>query len=133
MSVRNYFLWFIDNSKIHILVPSTFLSRNLPSYHPKAILNTHIIWTKIANMQWPFMWTSVWDLQKTKKSSHQRKQNTWRQFPSQLCVEANAAQIMHHQDLFLKRSFVHNLEQNLDYRAWWEYFIWGNCGWVNNW
>lgn len=50
----------------------------------------------------------------TKKSSCQRKQNSWRQFPSQLCVEANAAQIMCHEDLFLERSFVHNLEQNLD-------------------
>jgi hypothetical protein len=42
---------------------------------------------------------------------------TWRQFPFQLCVEANAAQIMYNEALFIERTFVHNLEQNLDYHA----------------
>lgn len=97
VSVRNYFLLLSNNFKICVLIPSTLVSRDLPLYHSIAILNTHILYKqKLQICNFLSCCPKLEAYKKTKKFSHQRKQNAWKQFPSQLCVEANAAQIKCH-------------------------------------
>ena len=93
MSIRNY----AYGSKILISVPVTFISRDVSLYHSRDILNTNILYKqKLQTHNYLLCYPKFEAYKKTKKSNCQRKQNktkTW-QFPSQLCVEANAAQIM---------------------------------------
>ena len=102
MSIRNCFLWLCNNlyiyiyiyiyiyTHIYLLIPSSSVYRNLPLHHPRDTFNLHTLYKQKLQTCIYLLCCPKFELI-TRKLSCQRKQNTWRQFPSQLCVEANAA------------------------------------------